>query len=116
MLGGVDQGQALGVAVDPALLHQLLQGGGIGLVLKLPLGGAGQGDDGVPVADGGDVAGVLADGLADLPGEILEVPQGGVFAEGDAALLVGVDLQRASLLDAKGVADLLGDDHTAKGI
>ena len=113
---GLELVAAGGVAVELPVLHELVQLRGIGLVHELPLLPAGLGDDAVPVADGGDTAGVPADGLAHLDGEVLQIPQGRIFAEGHAAVLLRVDLQGAPLLDAQGVADLLGDHHPAKAV
>ena len=48
------------VAVMGAFFHQLVQLRGVGLVHQLPLGSAGEGNDGIPVGDGRDGAAAVA--------------------------------------------------------
>ena len=111
-VGGLDPGRTVFIAVVAALLHELAQRLGVGLVQQLPFGRATEGDDGVPVRHRGDAPGVGADGVAHLAGEILQVPHGGVFAEDHASVFFGVDLKGIALPDAEGAADLFGDDDT----
>ena len=113
---GLELIAAGGVAVELPVLHELVQLQGVGLVQQLPLLAARLGNDGVPVRNGGDTAGVPADGVAHLHGEVLEVPQGGIFPKGHAAVLLRVNFQGRALLNAQGVADLLGDHHPAKAV
>ena len=99
--------------VDLPALHDLGQGGGDTLVGQLPPAAAGDGEAGVPVGDGDELARALVQGLAQLAGEIRQAAHEGVFLKHDAALAVGEDLQRVPLPDAHGAADLLRDDHPA---
>ena len=100
--------------VDLPALHDLGQGGGDALVGQLPPAAAGDGEAGVPVGDGDELARALVQGLAQLAGEIRQAAHEGVFLKHDAALAVGEDLQGVPLPDAHGAADLLGDDHPAQ--
>ena len=60
-----------GIAIIPAALHQLVQLLGVWLVHQLPLGCTGQGNDGIPIRNRRHMAGVGADGFADLRSKIL---------------------------------------------
>ena len=96
--------------VVPPLLHQPGQLGGVGLIHQLPLGGAVEGDNAVPVGDRGDVPGGRADGLAHLGGKFLQISHRGVFPENHAPVLLCVNLQRVTFPDTQGSADFLRDD------
>ena len=100
--------------VDLPALHDLGQGGGDALVGQLPPAAAGDGEAGVPVGDGDELARALVQGLAQLAGEIRQTAHEGVFLKHDAALAVGEDLQGVALPDAHGAADLLRDDLPAQ--
>ena len=54
-------------------------------------------DDRVPVADGGDVAGVFAHRFADLRGKLRQIAHGRIFLENDLAVLFRIDLQRVAV-------------------
>ena len=101
-------------AVDAALLHDPGQSLGQGLAQQLPLSGAGDGDHGVPVGDGGGEAAGAVEGVAELRRKVLQSPQQGILLENDLPLPGGVDLQRVALTDAHGAADLLGNDHPSQ--
>ena len=113
---GPNQGFPGGVAVVSPLLHQPVQGRGVGLVYQLPFRRAGQSDDRIPVGYGSDAAGVGADGLAHLGGKGLQIPHRGILAEDHAAILFGVDLQRISLADAEGASNLFRNHNTPEVI
>ena len=98
------------IAVAASLLHQLLQLGGVALFQQLALRRARHRDDGVAVRHGRDVAGVLADGLAQLRRDRLQVPHRRIFFKNHLAVLLRVDFQRVALADTQGTADLLWDD------
>ena len=56
-------------------------------------------NDRVPVGNGGDVAGVLADGLADLRGEVRQIAHRGILFKNDLAVLLRINLQRVAAAD-----------------
>ena len=58
--------------------------------------------------------GSLAQAVADLSGEVRDLPDGGILFEDELPVLVCEDLQRVALADAHGAADLLGDHHPAQ--
>ena len=102
------------MTIGPPPLHDLVELGAERLVQQLPPGAARDGDDRVPVADGGDAVGGLAQAVADLRGKIRQLPDGGILFKDQLPVLVGEDLQRVTLADAHGAADLLGDHHPAQ--
>ena len=106
-LGGFDQVVAVGVAVIAALLHQFFQRHGIGFVHQLPLGGAGEGDDALPIGHGGDAPGVGADGITHLGGKILQIPHGRILAEDHTAVFFRVNFQRVALSYNIDIVDLV---------
>ena len=69
-------------------------------------GAAGDGEAGVPVGDGDELARAFR--TAQLAGEIRQAAHEGIFLKHDAALAVGEDLQGFPLPDAHGAADLWG--------
>ena len=114
VLADTGHGAQPGEVVDAALGHDLLQLIGHSLAQQLPLAGARHGDHGVPVGDGGGEVGAAAQCVTELGGKVLQPADEGVFLEDDLPLPRGVDLQRVTLADAHGAADLLGDDNAAK--
>ena len=102
------------VAVGVPLVHDLGQGLADGLVQQLPPPAAGDGDHRIPIADRGDGVCSLAQAVADLPGKFRQLPHGGVFLEDQLTILVRENLQRVTLADTHGAADLLGDHHPAE--
>ncbi|MPN46687.1 hypothetical protein SDC9_194284 [bioreactor metagenome] len=62
------------------------------LAHQLPPPAAGHGHDGVPVGNGADGAGGLADGLAKLSGKILHAAQQRVLFKNYLAVPAGVNL------------------------
>ena len=86
-------------AVDAALLHDPGQSLGQGLAQQLPLSGAGDGDHGVPVGDGGGEAAGAVEGVAELRRKVLQSPKQGILLENDLPLPGGVDLQRVAVTD-----------------
>ena len=113
-VGRMQQHVAGLMAVAAAQFHQLLELLRAALVGQLALRHAVDGDDRVAVADRGDMPGVFADRLADLPGELAEIAHRGIFFKDDLAVLLRIDLQRVALADTQCAADLLGDDDAAE--
>ena len=72
-----------------------------------------QSDDGIPVGNSRDTAGVSADAFTDLPGKILQISHGGIFTENHTAVLFRVNLQRVTFANLEGSPDLFRDYNTA---
>lgn len=102
---------AAGVQIDAAGVHQLFQRDAHPLLQALFAGGAGGGDDAVPVADDGGAGKVFLQHLGVLGGEGGHLADGRILFEDDLAVAGGENFQRVPLADALGAAYLLGDDH-----
>ena len=68
----------------------------------------------LPVRHSSHVARILADRVANLRSKVAQIAHGRIFFENDLAVLFCINLQRVTLADAQGSADLLGDDDAAQ--
>lgn len=97
-----------------AVFHDLLQRLADRFFQQFLFPAAGYGDHAVAVTYGDRPARGLVERFADLCGIAAQLAHGRIFFENDLAVLLRVDLQRVTLADAQGAADLLGDDDAAE--
>lgn len=71
------------ILINAALFHDLSQDVGQRLAQQLPLAGAGDGDDGVPVGHSGGKAAAAVEHIAELCCKILQPADQGVFLKND---------------------------------
>ena len=113
-LGDIDAALARRGAVDATVVHDLLKLGTDALADEVAARAACRGDDTVAVGDGDRRAGRLAQRFAKLRGELIHAAHERVLFENDLPVLARVDLQRVTLADTHGAADLFGDDNSAE--
>ena len=111
---GYGHGAAAGVLpVGAAILHDMLQLAADGFFQQLFFRAAGNGNDTVSVAHGGNAVGGLVQGFAYLPGKIRKLADGRVFFKNDLPVSVCEYLQRVAFAEAddetmmRAAADLL---------
>ena len=115
-LGGTKACVACAIAVALALLHDLLQLGGVALFQQLPLRRTRNGNDRVTVGDRRNMTGVFPDGLADLCRKALQLAHRGILLENNLPVPLRINLQWVALADTEGAANFFGYDDATEVI